>query len=345
MLDIHKRWIAKLAGMIDPDRVARCRKVVRRVFDFEPVEELPFVARPPADDGGEPWPTYPYNDAFDDPEKMLVNQLGMVYDGLRAADYRPPNIRAHFGTVILASVLGGPWQLTDNSLPWAHHLEGGADAIRTLADRGPGEPKSGLGGRCFQTVAFYRDALAEIPPLADAIDIYHPDLQGPYDVAHLLMGPDIFLAGYDEPELVERLVGVVTETYRRFIRAWADEVGFADGDGLTTHWNFTIRGRIMLRNDTTILLRPEHYRRFVQPFDARLLSEFGGAIHFCGRADHLVDLMLETEGLTALNSSQPELNDHGRMLRTAQQRRAVLLGWPARMLPDDVRTGVVVARG
>jgi len=342
MLDLHKRWIEKLAGAVDPAWQAHCRAALRRVFDFLPADEVPFIAETPPEDG-EPWPTYEYNDAFDDPEKMLMNQLAMVHAAVRTRDYRPLNMRANYGTVILSSVLGGPWQLTDNSMPWAHPLDGGRDAVRALIDRGPADPRAGLGTRCFETVAYYRQVLDEFPPLAEAIDIYHPDVQGPYDIAHLLMGPDIFLAGYDEPDLVDRLLAVVTETYRRFVLAWADEVGFRDDDGMTTHWGFFIRGRIMLRDDTAILLRPEQYERFVRPFNQRLLEEFGGSIHFCGRGDQVFDPMLSTGGLSGVHASQPELNDHQRLLELAQARRIVLLSWPADMLPAGVRTGILVS--
>ncbi len=342
MLDLHKRWLARLASMIDLDHQGRAVEAWRRLWADEPMDPLPQAARPPADDG-EPWPSYAYNDAFADPEKMLMNELGGVYATVRGRGIGPLNIRANYGTVILPSILGGPWQLTDNSLPWAHELPGGRDALRALIDRGPADPTAGLGSRCFETAAYYREVLAKFPPLDRAIDIYHPDLQGPYDVAHLLAGPDIFLAGYDEPELVERLVDVVTRTYAAFMRRWIREVGIRDHFGLTTHWGFYIRGQIMLRNDTTIMLRAEHYRRFVQPFDGRLLGEFGGAIHFCGKADQVHEPMLATPGLAGIHSSQPDLNDHQRFFRMARERKLVVLSWPRRLLPGGVDRGVYLS--
>lgn len=345
MLELHREWIARLADRIEPEKIARRRDAVRRMLAFEEVEELPYLTAPgvpkPGDDD---WPKYEYNDAFDNPEKMLMGQLGMVWSGLPADDYRPANIRANYGTPILHSVLGGDWQLTDNSMPWAHHMEGGPDAIRELIARGPADPYNGLGGRCFETAEYYRQVLADFPPLDEVIDIYHPDLQGPYDIAHLLMGPDIFMAGYDEPELVEQLVDVVTRTYRAFIVEWDRRVGFDDGDGVTSHWSFFIPGRLMIRNDTAILLRGEQYEQFVRPFDTQLLEEFGGAIHFCGRGTQVLDAMTSTGGLGAIHSSQPELNDHARMLATCQEQKMPLLSWPEEMLTPGVTTGVLVGR-
>ncbi|MCG3180705.1 MAG: hypothetical protein BIFFINMI_03068 [Phycisphaerae bacterium] len=343
MQDLHTRWIEKLASMVDMDRLFTSRERWRRMYDFKPEDALPRFDRAGQDKlGPSDWPTYLYNDAFNDPEKMLMNELAGVYAAVRLGDDRPLNIRANYGTVILPSVFGAPWQLTDNSMPWAHHFEGGADAIRRLIDAGPPDPADGLGARCVETADFYRQVLADYPPLAGAIDIYHPDLQGPYDVAHLLMGPDIFMAGYDQPELVDELLELVTETYRRFILMWADRVGFNDGDGLTTHWTFYVKGWLMIRDDTAILLRPEQYRRFVLPYDSRLLAEFGGAIHFCGRADHLFEEMLATENLSAVHSSQPALNDHARLIRLAQERKIALLAWPSDAVPPGTTTGLCV---
>lgn len=343
MLDLHKRRLAELAGLIDLDRLARTRQIWQQLYRFEPMDPpLYFGSNPPK--STEPWPTYPYNDGFNDREKMLMNELASVYACVRTpGGIGPWNIRANYGTPILASVLGAPWQLTDNSMPWAHELPGERDAIRSLVDRGPADPMAGLGQRCFETAAYYREVLAQFPPLDKAVDIYHPDLQGPYDVAHLLMGPDIFIAGYDEPELVDRLLDVVTQTYRAFIHAWGKRVGFCDAaDGLTTHWSYYVRGKIALRNDTTILLRPEHYARFVQPYDGRLLSEFGGMIHYCGGANQVFDMMMDTPGLTAINSSQPHLNDHQRFIRSAQARKLAVLSWPPEYLPAGVNRGVVL---
>ena len=88
---------------------------------------------PPAADVD--WPDFPYNDTFYDREQMLLSQLRPAFLHYRSGDDYPTAIRANYGTVILPSILGANWQLTENSMPWAHHLEG-RDAIKRLIDAG-----------------------------------------------------------------------------------------------------------------------------------------------------------------------------------------------------------------
>jgi uroporphyrinogen-III decarboxylase len=65
----------------------------------------------------------------------------------------------------------------------------------------------------------------------------------------------------------------------------------------------------MLRADSAMNLSKDMYRQFSQPYDQRLMDEFGGgAIHFCGKGDHYISEMAKINGLRAINLSQPHLN-------------------------------------
>jgi hypothetical protein len=56
------------------------------------------------------------------------------------------------------------------------------------------------------------------------------------------------------------------------------------------------------------------YAAFVKPRDEYLLGRYGGgAIHFCGKGDHCIELMTDSPNLTAVNMSQPHLNDMRRI--------------------------------
>lgn len=339
------RYLAKFERLIEPGREERVAQAYRQVFAWEAPVTLPYVWEDwvspfPAPDPD--WPEYPYNDAFDDPCMMLLNQLRDPYLHYQLGDYHPLAIRANYGTVILPSIFGGSYQLTETSLPWAHPLVGGADAIRRLLERGMPDPSAGLGARCFETAAFYRETLANYPALARAVRIYHPDLQGPFDVAHLLWGQDIFMALYDTPGLVHALLHLVTETYIAWLRGWR---AWSDEDtALTAHWNIMMRGGAMIRNDTAVMLSAAHYREFVRPYDQRILDVFGGCIHFCGRGAAFVKDMVECRNLYGLHISQPELNDMDTIRTLCAERCLVLLGLPEAHTPPGAATGVTLRR-
>ena len=340
--DILARYLGKLEEKIDLEHQAHVRKVYERVFAFEEMDELPFIyADLEARASDKDWPIFAYNDEFQDPAKMLLNQLRNVFFAVQVRDYRPLNIRCNYGTVILPSIMGGSYQLTETSMPWAHHLKS-RDEIRRIIDAGLPDVENGLGKRCFDTASYYMEILSCYPKLKKAVSIYHPDLQGPFDVAHLLWGQDIFLALYDDPELVHSLLSLITETYRQFMRRWKSFI--PEGNDFTTHWQFYIKGGIMLRDDTAIMLSKKQYEEFVKPYDEALLEEFGGCIHFCGRGDHLISSMSASNGLYGIHSSQPELNDISLLLSSTQNNKVVLLGLPEKFLTDDIKTGIILIK-
>ena len=340
--DILARYLGKLEEKIDLEHQAHVRKVYERVFAFEEMDELPFIyADLETRASDKDWPIFAYNDEFQDPAKMLLNQLRNVFFAVQVRDYRPLNIRCNYGTVILPSIMGGSYQLTETSMPWAHHLKS-RDEIRRIIDAGLPDVENGLGKRCFDTASYYMETLSCYPKLKKAVSIYHPDLQGPFDVAHLLWGQDIFLALYDDPELVHSLLSLITETYRQFMRRWKSFI--PEGNDFTTHWQFYIKGGIMLRDDTAIMLSKKQYEEFVKPYDEALLEEFGGCIHFCGRGDHLISSMSASNGLYGIHSSQPELNDISLLLSSTQNNKVVLLGLAEKFLTDDIKTGIILIK-
>lgn len=335
------RYLAKFDRLIDHAHLSKVERSYRAVFGWLAVDELPYTwsDMPPIAD--EDWPDIPYNDTFADRELMLLQQLRPPFLHLQARDYHPVAIRANFGTVILPTILGASFQLTETSMPWAHHLLD-RDAIRRTLDAGVPDPSAGLGGACLDMAAYYRKALAPYPGLVQATVIYHPDLQGPFDVAHLLWGPDIFLALYDCPDLVHALLDLVTRTYIAWLTHWKQAVG--EGNEFTTHWSYMMRGGAMLRDDTSVMLSGGQYEEFVKPYDQRVLDIFGGCIHFCGRGDQFIGPMLTSRNLYGINCSQPDLNDMTRMWQLTRKHRVVLLGLQAEYLPPDAHTGVTLVR-
>jgi hypothetical protein len=273
---------------------------------------------------------------------MLLSQLRAPFIHNQIGDYHPLNIRCNYGTVIMPSIFGVGYQLTETSLPWAHHLRSRRNVERLVA-RGMPDLESGLGGPCFETLRYYQEMLSGYPRLSEAISIYHPDMQGPFDVAHLIWGPDILYALYDCPELVHALLSLVTKTYAAWMRRWKDLAG--EDNVFTTHWSFYIKGGIMLRNDTPVMLSRAHYEEFVKPYDQELLDEFGGCMHYCGRGDAFIASMCDSPNLYGVNCSQPELNNVDLLIRSALSHRQVLLALPERYLPEGLNTGVITIRG
>jgi uroporphyrinogen-III decarboxylase len=83
----------------------------------------------------------------------------------------------------------------------------------------------------------------------------------------------------------------------------------------------------MLRDDSAMNFSPEHFDEFIKPYDQQLLSRFGGGvIHFCGRGDHYISRLAGMQGVYAVNSSQPHLNEMETVLAHTVDRGIALLG-------------------
>ena len=129
----------------------------------------------------------------------------------------------------------------------------------------------------------------------------------------------------DKPDLVKSLLRLVTETYIQFMREWNQIV--PPQDGYAPHWGMLHKGRIILRDDSAMNLSPLMFEEFIEPYDQRLLDEFGGGgIHFCGRGDHYILRVGEMKGVHAVNMSQPECNDMEIIFRNTIDKGIKLIG-------------------
>lgn len=293
------------------------------------------------------WPHVLVNDALEDDDAMALQQLEMCSKALAEGSGALLAVRCNYGTAILPSLFGGELFLMErdiDTLPACRPLGGGVDAVRRLIDRGVPDLEGGLGARTLRMGRYFLRLLRDYPRLASHVHIYHPDLQGPMNVCEMLWGSSLYIDLYDKPDLVRGFLLLVTETYIRFMRRWEEIVPVPRrGDPLwlpsegqarepaptyAVHWSMLHRGRIMIRNDAVTNLSPAMYDEFVRPCDQRLLTKLGGgAIHFCGRGDHLMSRISQLSGLYALNSTQPALNNVETLLAHTVDRQINLLGF------------------
>jgi hypothetical protein len=338
-------WLEKLEEAIDLDW-ERCKLLAwKDVLDFKPVNGCFEVYRSVGGRKPGEWPAIPINKAIEDPAQMLLRELRAVYDVVCQRTYHIPNIRCNYGTCILPSLFGAETFWMDeqlDTLPTNKPM--GEAAIDRLLDAGIPDLNNGFGRRVFETAEYFKETLKPYPRIAEVVWIYHPDLQGPIDVVELLWGSDMFYAFYDQPQKVKAITDLVTRTYLRFLKRWMEVVPPRD-NVYSAHWGRLWRGQVVLRDDSIVNLSNEMYEQFVKPYDERILEEFGGgAIHFCGHVDHCIDSLTESSWLTAINPSQPHLNDM-RKIHAASVGKGIILDCPnSRHLAGlDLTRGVVLS--
>ena len=265
------------------------------------------------------------NDAIEDYELMLDMQLAGISAALGKTK-EAIGTRANYGTGIMTSLFGAELFVMDrkhNTLPTTRSFND-TEVIRKIVDDGMPALDSALGKKVFEYGEFYLEVIKNYPKIAKYVFMYHPDTQGPLDVAELLWGGEMFYALYDEPELVHGLMELITNTYIAFLEKWFRM--FLNREDINVHWNFWMRGAICLRNDSAVNLAPSQYEEFVLEYDKRVLEHFGGGMmHYCGKGDQFVGLVTENTIVSGVHLSQPHLNDMNKVFGATVDKGVRLL--------------------
>ena len=281
-------------------------------------------------------PAVAINDAIEDYDLMLRSQLVGVSESLGKKS-KGICMRANYGTGILSSVFGAEifhMPRETNTLPTTKSVSD-TEWIRAKVEAGLPDLMNGFGKNVFEFGELCAEVFENYPKIKKYVTVYHPDLQGPLDICELLWGGEMFYAMYDEPELVHDMLSLVTDTYIAFMDKWYQL--FPPKDDINPHWNSLYhRGRVLIRNDSAMNLSPELYREFAAPYDGKLLSRYGGAVHFCGRGDHYIKSLCELPGLYGINMSQPHLNDMETIYRNTVDKGLKILFFKADVAARDL---------
>lgn len=333
--------LSKLNDVVDPEHVARAEECLYASVCYKEVDRLPRIVA--CQVAG--WPAFTYKEAFHDMEKMLLNELAGVWMGAHVRDDRMYTIRANYGVGVIASMFGCEIVLTeDNAMPWVTHLTD--EQLDRALDAGPVDIEAGLGARVFETERFYLQALSEYDNLSRCVHLFVSDTQGPFDVAHLVMGHQIYTEVYDNPARVHRLLELTSDAYVRFTKAQKQVIGESLEWGFHYHGQFKLRGAGRACDDTGINLSTACYKEFSKPYNRRVFRELGGGwVHYCGSGKQILEEVLTTEGITAINFGNPEMQDLGQVYSLAQPRQVAIVGWSGPgPVPDNIRTGITVTR-
>ena len=318
-----------LCEPLDARRHAETEALYRRVLNWEPVGRPPLVVTYPLPDDL-PFPPYPHREIFDDPEKMLYNELVHAFDTSivlhpRLGDDLPLTVRANFGAVLIASLFGAPVEQRGDNPPWIVHHTGGGFPLEQIADTDPLDFARGWIPRAAETMQVYHQWFDEYPALKERIRIVLPDLQGPFDNLELIRGSEVFPDLATVPEAVGRAMDTLATAQvglAKYFRQWTTE----PADGYCHQHAVMLKGNILLRNDSCIMVSPTMYRQRIAPHDDRVLRELGGGgIHSCGAVGHLIDPWLELPSIRSLDLGQPELNDLDAIYAKAAAKQVPLI--------------------
>jgi hypothetical protein len=314
---------------IDLEHVKNVEKLHLDVIDYKQVPYLPLSLVYPIED----FTPVPYDVAYEDPEKMMFNELLStvrgcgVYNSVKLKDHFPMHIRSNYGVGIMPSLFGAQCRLINNNMPWVDHFE--LDEIKKIISRGVPDYYQALGKRVIDTNEFYKDKLKDYPKCSQAIKITQPDMQGPFDIAHLLMGGDMFYALYDEPEIIHELLELVTQTYIGFKKRVDSTLNESAGDNAIYLHGDIFGGKVLIKDDTaSINLSENMYNEFSKQYNEKVLEEFeGGSLHFCGLSRTWHSKCMDSKWLRGINYGNPELQDLKSIYQYWSERKIPNLLW------------------
>jgi hypothetical protein len=322
------KLLSYLDETINLEHVNTVEKMHLATIHYQEVPCLPLTVIFPVDDHQ----LFPYHEAFSDPEKMLYNELlwsfSSIYNSVRIKDHFPLHIRSNHGVGIIASLFGATCRIINDNMPWVDPLNGLKD-LKKLILKGIPENDAGLGNQVLQTYQFFQDKLKSYPKCYQAIKLSQPDLQGPFDIAHLLMGTELFYLIYDHSDLIHELLQIITQTYIRFkqyITPWLNDQ--ASGKDVYAH-GCICGGNIIIKDDTAAVTLSENlYREFSKTYNEEILSTFsGGSIHHCGLEREWHFSQFSSAWLKGINYGNPEMHDLDHIYQIWYKHKVPILWW------------------
>lgn len=238
-------------------------------------------------------PEYNYKEIFTDKEKMLCSEIRAACAVANGRSDSIPSIRANFGTGTILACLGLEQEAFTDKMPWlTEHLT--KEQITKLSPDDI-QPR-GTFARGLEMMHYYKEIMGE------SIPIYVMDTQGPFDLAHLMLGDELFIQLYDDPSFVHHLMNLCLElgikTHRWMKEAINEPLTSLHHGSVLYSDSFGIR----ICEDTTVMLSPDHIEEFAVVYSRKLAREFGGAwVHYCGYHEGLTDAILSSPELRLLN--------------------------------------------
>ncbi len=249
-------------------------------------------------------PTFNTKEIHHETDKMLVTSMSAARTSMNGGREAVPSVRANMGCGIVCALFGLVQDLFDDKMPW-------------LQQRLSKEQLSKMNISDLRVSAEFELALSHMRFAVKMLEgtgcrVFPLDIQGAFDVAHLVYGDDIFYDLYDDPPFIHHLMALSAEAVVMTFNACLSII--PDSENHVSHYNNLCiprsLGGLKISEDTTTLLCAEHIEEFVAPYIHGVLKRCGGGyIHYCGDNPHLYKTVMREPLAHALNFGNPERHD------------------------------------
>lgn len=313
----------------DEDAVKVGKERIARVLRGEIVDYLPIVCGIPAM-GQTGYRRFSLEEQFYDERKMLFEHIPAMQLAAESGSDGQVCIRPNLGVVFMPSLLGLGWRFRVEGWPWPEgrlSKEESLDLMEVTLAGGLAEllQRAELMSRAERYMSYFKQVLE------GKATVYLPDTQGPFDLAHILYGDDLFIDMYDDPGFVKNLMEFTTTVY---IEA-TSRLKLAAGERLSEcrHGHgmcsgiYMDSGGVRISEDSATLISPKFLDEFVIPYEAKCLEPFGGGfVHYCGRNDGFFDRLLDLDLIRAINLGNPERHDLKKVVTRLKEKGKAYFG-------------------
>ena len=287
--------VQRLPELLNPpdQRLEQARQRQAAVWRGETPDRWPIFLGAPLTPEQQAIPNPDLREAFYDADLMLCSQVRGACSSANSGSDAVPSIRGNFGVGTTLACVGLEQQVFPDKMPWLKQHLTREQIARLEPDdiRIQGTFERGLDAmRRFEEV------------MQGTVAVYCMDTQGPLDLAHLMIGDDLFVLFLDDPPFVHHLLELCVELGVR-THTWMKEVTGEPLDQIYHANNLYAENMgIRICEDTTAVLGPHTIEEFALPYTARLASHFGGGwMHYCGRHDGLTEMACAMPDLRGIN--------------------------------------------
>ncbi|MGO9310748.1 MAG: uroporphyrinogen decarboxylase family protein [Spirochaetia bacterium] len=228
-------------------------------------------------------------------ERSFDNQMACIATTLAAKTDWMPFLEPWHGVGVYANLFGCPYDWTVCDYPQTRYAISTPEEARRIE-----KPDWRSGEICrlvMESIRYFRNRVG------DAIPISCTDTQSPIDTATLIWQTDsFFLACYEEPDTVHRLLDMITDVIIEFSLAQLAAIG--PNPARPGHNACLTRGRgrssgIGLSDDLATVVSPRMYEQFCRPYNERIGEALGGVVvHSCGAwHPRMIETIRGTKGL------------------------------------------------
>ncbi|KKT04476.1 MAG: hypothetical protein UV78_C0032G0008 [Parcubacteria group bacterium GW2011_GWA2_43_17] len=270
----------KISKYLVPKRIATAKRRMAGVLAEQPVDYLPMVVITKTVASVEQLPEFDWAQQWHDPAKSLYMQLkNNILPCIVGGGDFVPAVRADTGVINCMSLFGVKFDVPSHTKPVVTEY---LSKDEILCANIPDEISSlGIMPHMIRHMEYHKAALQR-RGLAEHILLGHCDLQGPFDIAAMVRGHDIFTDMYEDPDFVHHLMRLSTSAYIAVAKLCKKISGEPLNHGISDGI-YMENGVGRICGDSDILVSKDMHQQFIAPYHAHVLDAFGGGwLHYCG---------------------------------------------------------------